>query len=198
MRPLRNTFMIRAKWEDEGKIKIAGTEIIIDLGFNPYRYAVQVGEVAACPMKIDRDFIYDVEIRPNDIVYFHHFCVSKENAQVVNGEILYAVKYRDIYCVIRDGEIIPMQDYVFLSSVLEDESKCKTKSGFWLKSEPEPIPLVGKVEATCKKAMEQGINVGDVVRFLKNSDYEITVEGKKYFRMKSSRIIALMEPTLET
>ncbi len=189
--------MVRADIGNEGVVKIGDKTITIDPAFNPYRYAVQVGEVVAVPFKIDRDFISDFEIKVSDKIHMHHFCISHDNAQEVNGEILYAVKYRDIYCVVRDGKILPCQDYVFLSEVLEDESNCKSKSGLWLKSTQDPMPLVGKVEATCKKAMEDGIIVGEHVRFLKNSDYEIIIENKKYYRMKAQRIIALVNVTSE-
>ncbi len=192
MRPLSNTFMVRARLEDEGRIKIAnGVDIIIDPGFNPYRYAVQVGEIAHCPKKIDADFIYDFELFPGDQIWFHHFCVSQDTAQVVDGEILYAIRYSQIYCVVRNGIIIPCQDYVFLTPVLEDESNCKTKSGLWIKSTQDPIPLIGKVEFTSKKADD--IKVGDIVKFRKDSDYDLKINGTLYYIMREARIAAFME-----
>ncbi len=190
--------MIRANHEDEGKIKIGSTTIEIDPAFNPYRYAVQSGTIAYCPMKVDRDFVYDIELFPGDLVFFHHFVVSPETAQTVNNELLYAAKYRDLYCVIRDNKIISLQDYVFLSPVKEDESTCKNSLGLWIKPAPDNIPLVGRVEATCKEAEKMGIKVGDHVRYLRNSDYDLKINNKVYYRMKAKRIIALVDITSET
>ncbi len=192
MRPLKDIFFIRANADDAGKVKLGNIEIQIDTDFNKYHHSVQCGEIAYCPMKISNEFIVDFELKPGDKIYFHHFTVAPGNEYIVNGEKLYKCHYRDMYCVVRDGKIIPVQDYVFLTPIKESEENFKSKSGLWLKPEAANIPMEGKVEFSCKSAESQGIEIGHRVRYLKDSDYDLKVEGQMYYIMRAKRIIALV------
>ncbi len=191
MRPLLDLYYIRADASLETRHTMTGgQEIYIEKDFNPYERAVQFGEIVHCPMRISNNLLYEVDLRPGDKIYFHHFVVQEDNFDEINGEKLYRCMYNNIFCVVRDGEIIPVQDWVFLTPVLEPEENYKTKSGIILKTERKTLRNIGEVQFMCKRAEQWGLKKGDQVYWMNDSDYKIKVEGKEYWRMSLRRILA--------
>lgn len=200
MRAVRDLFYVRADAEQETKHKFKnGHEIYIsepiatldkEKEFSPYERAVQVAEIVCVPMRISKGYVNNFPLKEGDKIYVHHFVIQPDNYDEIDGEKLYRCMYENIFCVIRDGELLPVQDYVFLTSVLEPEENYKTKSGIFLKTEPETLRNIGEIQFLCKQAEEQGLKKGDHVYWLDNSDYSMTIEGNHYWRMKLSRIVA--------
>ena len=160
------------------------------VAFSPYERAVQIAEIAYLPMSIHPSLINDVELKVGDMVACHHFCIQPENLEKIGDQVFYRAFYQQLFCVIRDGEIIPLQDFIFCTPVYEDESKCKTPGGLWIKDKPDQLERQAKVEFVCKSAKDKDIYVGDTIHFMTNSDYWINIGGVKYWRMSVKRVNA--------
>lgn len=203
MRPIRDLFYVRADAEQETKHKFAsGKEIYISepiVGsdktreFSPYERAVQVAEIVYCPMKISSGFINDLELKPGDRIYTHHFVIQPDNYEEIAGEKLYRCTYDNVFCVIRDNNILPIQDFVFLTPVLEPIENFESASGIALKPERGILPNIGEIQIVSIAAAKLGLKKGDHVYWSANSDYSMTVEGKGYWRMRASRIAGKIE-----
>jgi hypothetical protein len=62
------------------------------------------------------------------------------------------------------------------------------KEDYYLHSAGTEQPLMGVIEYTNNVLISCGINVGDVVSFLPDSEYEFTIEGKKLYRVLTDSI----------
>lgn len=203
MKPIRNIIYVRANAQERNIHRLAtGKELFIAdpiatsdkyADFNEYERVVQYGIIVHLPTKIEPHYVFDQELKEGDKIWFHHFVVAEDNQDTINDEKLYRCHYRDVYAIERDGELIPVQDYVFLSYVMEEKHMYMSESGLFIKPEPTTQRNIGLIEYSCKTAERYGLKKGDKVYWLDNSDYKMTINGKEYIRMKLNRIVALVE-----
>jgi len=66
------------------------------------------------------------------------------------------------------------------------------KEDYYIKSSGTEQPLMGIIEYTNNVLIDEGINVGDVVSFKPDSEYEFEVEGKKLYRVLTNSITIKM------
>ncbi len=198
MRPINNLFYIEARHQDETKYVLAnGLEIYISppilpddktKPYSPYERAVQIGKVAIVPHKIT-GMPYDTEVVVGDIVCVHHFTIAPENMDMIDGKQMYRTPYFNIFCIIRDGEIICCHDYLFCEPVVDLKST-HTPSGIFLSVKPKEIPLTARILYACKSAASHGLYPGDVIKFEKDSDYWLEIGKKRYWRISIARVSA--------
>jgi co-chaperonin GroES (HSP10) len=170
-----------------------GTEIWIDPLFNRHstELVTQDGEVVYISSKITGE--YPLDIKVGDKVYTHHFLCDPENEVEVNGELLYQIAYRSIYCVIDNGEIRMIQDYNLIEPIVEDEAEFTTPAGILTKSTPDVVKLIGIARHVCPELAEQGVEPGDKVVYRSVADYEMHIEGKTYYKMETRDIQAVIK-----
>jgi len=84
----------------------------------------------------------------------------------------------------------PLKDRVL---VLREEQSNQTASGIYIPDTAKEKPLEGKVIAVGPDAIEDGINVSDIVVFANFSGMEITIEGKEYLILLSKEILGLIK-----
>lgn len=165
----------------------------VDTVFRKLHNAVQKAVVIACPE--------DGELLPGDIVYVHHFVVEEERRIKVKDKDYRWLEYSQIYYRVRDGIGKAVGYYVLVEPVKYDESKFKKKtdSGIALTSKAGTtyVDRVGKVAHIGKDAAQDDIEVGDLILFNKNCEYEIRIEGKMYFRMERRDVITTIDPDVE-
>lgn len=134
----------------------------------------------------------DVKVEKGDKIYFHHFVVQDDCKINHEEQELYICDYESVYCMVKDGKIEMMEDYILVAPITEDESKCKTASGIWIKIEPDKIYLYGKIKHINPFYESIGLKEGQNIFFTKNSEYKITVEGTEYYRMKIEDIACVV------
>ena len=132
-------------------------------------------------------------LKEGDRVYTHHFLCDDSNEKRIEslGKTYFSLSYRDVYCVIRDGEIEMTDEWNFVTPIDEDESNYKTDSGIFIKSEVEKRQLYGTIRHVGKDLRDQGVKQGDTVMFLPDREYEMNVEGNTYYRIKAKDFIAV-------
>ena len=85
---------------------------------------------------------------------------------------------------------IPLANRVLVE---REEQTNQTASGLYIPETAKEKPLEGKVVAVGPDAIEDGINVGDVVVFANFSGMEITIEGSEYLILLSKEVLGLIK-----
>lgn len=117
---------------------------------------------------------YGSTLMVGDIIYCHHFLNDESAKKKLDGVVCYELDIEEIYCRVKDGEIEML--------------------GEWLLIEP----IIKKGIIVDQKEVNVGIlrygsekYIGEKIAFEKNSDYELEVEGKKYYRVRKSELLGV-------
>ena len=184
IQPLGSFVYVELEREEENKIKLSnGQEIWLDTSYERYWNARQYGIVKLVSKNIRKRVDDGLTLKKGDKVYFHHFCIDEKMSSEFGGENIYKVNYEQIYCIVRDGKIIMTMDYVFVRPI-KSEDKIK---GLYVQSKESTKE--GVVAHTNKFSKEDGFKVGDKIVFVKDANYDMTIEGERLFRMKNSEIL---------
>lgn len=185
------------EYEDEIKSE-SGFTLALSNVMQDAQNIVKHGLVREAPIK------NTLGVQQGDIIYFHHNEIrtseiyNEGKTQVIPApavfiphEKLYLINPKQVYVIVRDGEIIEIDPYCFIApynTKQVDETKYKhiiiPESVNNIESEK-----LGIVRYGCKSLRDKGINEGDVVGFTRFSKYTFPVLDEKLFRMKSDWII---------
>ena len=191
-----NFFVVELKQLINDTIKTdSGLELYIDTRFEmgEFEYRITEGPVVAAPFK------YDTGVEPGDTLYFHHLVVMQGGQPLTGDDDHYIVKY--------DPEAINSQAIAFKS---KETGKIKTLGGWTLLEAveeeeevtsdlietvtlKEKLPTKGRLVYGNEETEYMGLNPGDVVRFAKNRDYRIKIEGKEYYRTRAEDLLYVEE-----
>lgn len=170
--------------------------LLIDTSFAPEEYATLKGVVVSVPDKVE-DVYYKGHIdqiaKLGDEIWFgygvvYDYEVYREGETPVyrnliqfEGEEYWAVRYEEVFCVVRNGEILMPTQHVLLSPV-----QVATISGA-LTSLEKPkdrgrVIAVPEMDISCKE--------GDIVPIEKEFTQEYIIFGKPHYIMPVRRLIA--------
>lgn len=161
-------------------------------------------------------FDVDMELQPNDRVYFHYIMHEecKEDGRIVeiDGESCYFIPYDQLFCAKRAGDVIMLNGYILVEPIGYQEHELFTASGIKFKlNDGENKPGYGKVRHVGSKcrgylgyrewfADTVDLNPGDYILFKKNSDvplewkYLETFDGQQeFFQMQRRDIYAVVK-----
>ena len=182
MRPLYH-FIVHVPERVKETKKIGDVEIYIETKFNEFEHRVMEGEVVGVPEK------YNTGVEIGDTLYFHHHVVITPQS-VDEKNHLYQVMYHpdggfssQSYAVKKKatGDIVALSDWVFLDPI-KPESPLKS-SVLEIVSFETPRNEKGRIKYASDKIKEHGLEVGDVVYFQKDADYEMQIEDETLWRM---------------
>lgn len=188
MRSLRH-YLVRIPKRFKETIKVGEKELYLDAKFNEFQHRFMEGEVIAIPEK------FKVPVSVGDTLYFHHHVVLQP-PQVIDKE-------NDIYYVMinlqegilsqayaykskETGEVAPLQDWVFIKPV-EQEAEIKSDI-IHIYREKDEINKEGELAFDSDAINDLGLKKGDRVFFQKDADYEMELDGQKYWRMNTSML----------
>ena len=184
-------FLVRLPKRFKDTITVAGKELYLDNRFDEFNNRINEGEVVATPKK------YDTGVSVGDTLYFHHHVVVDKGQK-----FQYDDDAKDVYIVyynpedIRNSQAIAYKhDGVvkelgwILLEPIEEEKETVLPSGLILVEKEETPKKEGRVAFDSLFFQENDVKVGDVVGFLKNRDYEIEIDGKKFWRMRHDDIV---------
>lgn len=190
IKSLRDMVYVKAdKYKKETKVRPSGLILWQDVDVQKYHEdrVCQDGIVKYIPGKIQSG---EIEVKEGDHVYTHHFLTEDQNAIEINDELLYAISYESVYCVVNNGDIKMLGKWNFLKPILE---KDQLDNGLYFIPKNKYDTKKAIVEFTSKEMQEDGLKKGDIVFFSKNSDYVINVEGEYYFRVENEDIIGIFK-----
>lgn len=220
---------------------IGGKDLVIDPTFEPARHVRIYGEVVSLPFELTNfpitqeyrglpsygvespfryKFLNDIEqeLEIGDRIYFHFNTVKQHNFVQVDGvhpdRVWYIkVRYDQIICAVRKGQIIPIGGYVLVdpdfeswedisiptySDLLGEDGKqiLKPKSQ-WLvkKSAPQYKYLLGFVRhiGSPLRGDKCEVKQGQKIVYKPNADWTVRVEDRDYFVIKQRHIVGRFE-----
>jgi co-chaperonin GroES (HSP10) len=196
--PINNFCIVEVeKIKEDSHTLTNGISLQIDTYFNPGYYSRIFGTVKGIPRYLtgDRelyieDKLSDIveEVQVGDKIYFHHNTCTEEN--LLKGSI-FRVPYEAIYCVVRNGNIIPIGGKCFCIPVLRETNMSSRGIILDWDSEAKPIKYpsgsgLAKVThiGTPLKNQKKELSVGDIVLYTTASDFPRKIEGNIYYIMR--------------
>jgi co-chaperonin GroES (HSP10) len=192
MKLIKDKFLVKLPKLVEDTITVNGVEMYLDASYDPMMFARQYGEVVIAPEKLSSN---QMDVKVGDRVYFHHFVADRKNQMVEDedGSFILQVDANQIYCAVRDDEIIMQNFWCFVEQKKEEEENYKTDSGIFLKTTVDIEDLRGYLKYANQEILEYGAKIGDEVVFTENSEYNMNIEGKELLRMRNIDILAVIE-----
>lgn len=184
-------FLVRLPKRFKDTITVAGKELYLDNRFDEFNNRITEGEVVAIPKK------YDTGVSIGDTLYFHHHVVVDKGQK-----FQYDDDAKDVYIVYYNPEDIRNSQAIaykhdgavkelgwILLEPIEEDKETVLPSGLIIVEKEETPKKEGRVAFDSLFFQENDVNIGDVVGFLKNRDYEIEIDGKKFWRMRHDDIV---------
>ena len=188
---VRDFVYVKAQADSKHTLDYGNFKLKIDSEFNKFSddIVTRSGIVMSVPSVATNSYTGDslnIDIKKGDEIYTHHFLTHEQHETEINGEKVYEIRYEDCYCVVRDGNIIMLNEWNLIEPIKEDESEF-TIGNFKTKFELGNDSKKGILKYPSKSI---NLNSGSLVYFKRNRDYEITVDDKKYFRVNTRDIVA--------
>lgn len=163
-------------------VKSGDVEIVVTTSIENHQDVQRYAEVVALPM------VYDGNIKVGDIVIIQHnifrivvndWGVSMQSNHHINDRCFW-VDHDLIYLIIRDGQKIATDNFVFVEPIKEETKYegIKTKDH------------VGILRFPNDALLKKGLKDGDKVVFYKNSEYEFNIDDKIMYMMRNIRLLA--------
>lgn len=220
-----NRVMVKLDPENEFIITPSGTKLFVDTTFEPEKHVVRAGVVERIPRQLyfnDAPWTTDMEIKVGDRVYMYFLaiqnCLAPERKQYIReGQTVWIfIKYHNIYCVEREGKIIPINGYILVEP-MEDPAwiQQKEKMGKIGLDAPDlrglsktdvtygRIAYLGKPNISYKddykRDTECDVKQGDAIIMKKIRDIPVEYEyhakidgGRKLYRIQRHDILATL------
>lgn len=191
---------VESEWKSEVKTKSGIVGIVFENDVDRSVGAIRCGRIVAVPRAISKQhyILKDVkeEVKVNDFAYFHFNAITTDSKVdiKIHGKPYYLVGLEDLFCIVRDGQIIMYASRV-LAEPLYDEDLIDV--GLWGKARKSSSGIITEIHVghNHKKARlvhignplnghkELNVRPGDIIYYDKDADFENEVEGKKYFCM---------------
>jgi len=166
------------------EITVAGKKLLICNSIEEHSDVNRVGVVRQLPKN------YTGNIQIDDLVVIHHniFRISfndkglpLQSDHFIKDD-LFAVSKDLIYLIIRNGEFIATDDYVFIEPIEVED--------FW--EGKKTLENIGIAKYINSEVKNQGVNPGDKIIFRKFANYLFEFFGMKLFLMKNNRVLAVV------
>ena len=207
IKPLHNKLFLKIELPKYKPELISVGEGIVDRQGKPLflrrdemdkNYAPQKGVIYFMPDKFTlsqdlKPYRNDVPLHIGDTVYHHHFATQDIFKCNINGEDLFWQEYNQIYAVERDGDVLPLERYVFIEQLKEKESDIITKSGIYKKSQPGDVVLTGTLRYLCPLAIKHGLKKGDIVKYKSQAQYRMKIGNEVLWKSRIDNLHAIME-----
>ncbi len=160
-------YLVKIEQDDFREVVIEGKTIRIPNKFKGLDSRLQKAVVEIPNYNFDA-------LEKGDVVYCHHFLNDESAKKVVNGLKCYEMDINDIYLKIVDGEIKMLGEWLLIEPIIEEKFGRKFAE-----------PNVG--------ILRYGVDeyIGCKIAFEKNSDYELLVEDKTYYRIRKSDLLGV-------
>lgn len=192
MKPLNNRVIVTQEKRINDTIKVGNQDFILDNVFRAAWNTVQEGIVYSADLECD--------LCSGDKVYTHHFITEKEHMLPIEGGNYSWLEYSQIYARIRDGKMKMLNNYLFVEPIRYDNVRFKNEdSGFLThtKSGGEFVERMGIARHISDSCRESGMKEGDFILFAKNCEYQIDIDGSKFYRMELRDVITIIDDTIK-
>ena len=198
MRVLRDFCIVKVdkKYQDE-VVTESGIKFFVDTTYRPEWHVTITGEVVGAAEKITDQFFetkgISPEIRVGDQIYFSYLIVDPVNEIEVGDDICYKADYPNIYAYKRDGVMHMIGGWVFVVPYIEKhgEGVGSLVLPEYMKTEVhKDMGTIYKIGKPLSHLPDLGLKEGDMVAFKNIAAFGNEIEGKMYYTMKQSEIMA--------
>jgi hypothetical protein len=183
----KHAFIVHIPKKFKDTVRVGDTDLYIDPKFREFENRVCEGKIVSTPI------VYGGGANVGDTLYFHHHVVMNEKLSL--GDELYLVQYykgegynTQAYAYKNENGINLIDEWVFLDAV-NPEGFSSNSSGIILNLTKDDHGNKSKISFNSPVLAAFDLRVGDVVGFSKNSDYEMHIDGKAYWRMTINDIV---------
>jgi len=178
--------------------------------WNPRQHRKNYGKVVSIPSKLSyQSKGIKMKVKVGDLIYFHYNTLTEDKQLFINKENVYMLEYHRIFCRVEGGKIDMVGGHVLVSDIDDSDfinvgiGKVKGKllnSGlavldeeFDVKKKKPGIGILAEISEPVDGDPVLDVNVGDHVYYEKNSMFENTIEGKKYYVMHQEDLMACVQ-----
>lgn len=162
--------------------KIGGIDLIVSTSEEDHRFANREAEVVSLPLR------YAGPVRVGDILLVHHntFKIyndikgNRRSGRSFFRDDIFMVDSDQFFMYKQDGEWRAHGRYCFVKPIAAIDS--------YIKKNISNEPLMGEMVYPNEWLISVGINKGDIVGFLPETEYEYHVDGERMFRMFDAHI----------
>lgn len=246
MKALNNYIIFKTTRLHNDSIDLGGKKLFLEVGYDPARHVCIHGEVTSVPVRLSPGimisqqhrglpsyyeqtpysyrFLDDVEqdVEVGDKIFFHFNTVKSHNIVKVDGTApnrtwYIKVRYDQVICAVRNGEIIMIGGHTLIdpdfeswadisvptySDLLDEDGKKIVKpENQWLvtKSSPTYKHRTGFVKKVGKplRGDKCEIKEGQKILYQTNADWMVRIEDRDYFVIKQRNIEGRWEATEE-
>lgn len=205
MRAAYGTLIVKSPGVYNHYVKHGSLTLYVDPLFKPGHRRVTSGEVHSIPAGVPDYMKIVPEAQVGDKIYFHYNALS-EDSLIPGSDGLFTIPYDMVFCVVRNGEIIPLAGKILAEKAYDDDVVDLEIGGEIKKVKMSPSGIV--IEVNCKHSEKfatlshigtpmigqerPSVKVGDKIVYIKDGDFVNTIEGREYFVMNQTDILATL------
>jgi len=160
--------------------KVGDKELILNTEIFNHQYVSREAVVKHLPLAVETELQVGDEIIVHHNVFrrWHNVHGEEKNSRSFLNENTYCVREDQIFSYKRNNKWSAIKGFCFVKPIHQD-------SKFDIDKEK---PLTGIMKLTNDELISYGINNGDLVGFLPNSEYEFVIDGERLYRVMTNFI----------
>ena len=160
--------------------KVGDKDLILNTEIFNHQYVSREAIVKQLPLAVKTEIQVGDEIIVHHNVFrrWHNVKGEEKNSRSYIDENTYCVREDQIFSYKQDDKWLATEGFCFVKPIHHDDN-------FTIEKEK---PLMGVMKLTNNELVNHGINNGDLVGFLPNSEYEFIVDGEKLYRVMTNFI----------
>jgi hypothetical protein len=160
--------------------KVGDKELILNTEIFNHQYVSREAVIKHLPLAIETELQVGDEIIVHHNVFrrWHNVHGEEKNSRSFLDENTYCVREDQIFSYKRNNKWSAIKGFCFIKPIHQD-------SKFDIDKEK---PLTGVMKLTNDELISYGINNGDLVGFLPNSEYEFVIDGERLYRVMTNFI----------
>jgi co-chaperonin GroES (HSP10) len=190
MRPLFNKIFVQIekKFQDE-IVTDSGITFYKDTSFNPEENSTVSGIVVGIPTVVDKNNVtpeFKHNVLVGDKLYFNfNVVLDSDNLIIHEGQEYWTVDYWNAIALVRDGQVIPVGDYILIDPIQEEVKSFLIIPDAYKKKEGNR----GVVYASNSPELPAGTEV----EYDKIGKFWNIIEGKRLFCMYNDNVFFIYE-----
>lgn len=168
--------------------EVGGIDLIVSSSQEDHTVSNRYATVVETPID------YDGEIQKGDTLLVHHNVFKyyydmkgrQKSGKSYFMDDLFLVDDYQYYLYLHNGQWKSKDEFCFVKPIPREE--------YYLHAPGTDQPLMGKVVYTNNVLLKHGVDKGQLVSFLPDSEYEFEVDGQKLYRVLTNSITARWTP----
>jgi len=160
--------------------KVGDKELVLNTEIFNHQYVSREAVIKHLPLAIETELQVgdEVIIHHNVFRRWHNVHGEEKNSRSFIDENTYCIREDQIFSYKRNNKWSAIKGFCFVKPIHQD-------SKFDIDKEK---PLTGIMKLTNDELISYGINNGDLVGFLPNSEYEFVIDGERLYRVMTNFI----------